>query len=352
MNNAYLNHIATAVPEYDIHHKFTNYALASLPDEHSRALLQTLINHSQIDHRYSVLKSSEKSNLLDENNIYADGDFPGTKERMVLYEKYAFNLARNALDQLDLKDVTHLIITSCTGFYAPGIDIEIIEYYNLNPSIERTIIGFMGCYAAMNALKLARHIVNSERSAKVLIVNIELCSLHLQSTYNVKDLLPFLIFSDGCAASIVSAKKTGVELQSFYSTILPNSSKQIAWHIGSSGFDMVLSSQISKLIISELPKVINEILREKSCTHFAIHPGGKSIIDAVEKAMNLRPEFLIPSREILRKFGNMSSATIMFVLKEMMQQEGEGCAIAFGPGVAVESMLFKVLQKQQTGPKY
>lgn len=353
MSNAYLNCITTATPEYDIHHKFTEYALTSLDDKSDNALLQVLVNRSQIEHRYSVLKFSAKSEALDENNIYVDGKFPSTKERMLLYEQNAFSLARKALDQLDLdkrkEEITHLIITTCTGFYAPGIDIQIIEHYNLNPEIERTIIGFMGCYAAINALKLARHIVNSEESANVLIVNIELCTLHLQSTNSVRDLLPFLIFADGCAASIVSAKKTGIELQSFYSTILPNSSKQITWHIGDSGFEMLLSSLVPKLIITELPHVINKILRGKNCEdfmHFAIHPGGKSIIDAVEKGIGLRPELLMPSREVLRQFGNMSSATIMFVLQKMMRQKnpsGDGCAIAFGPGVALESMLFKIL---------
>jgi alpha-pyrone synthase len=351
MNNVYLNSIATAVPEFDIHQKFINYALASLGDEHDRALLKILIKRSQIEHRYSVLKSSVKSDLLDENNIYVDAKFPSTKERMILYEQNAFSLARKALDQLDLpsrkEEITHLIITTCTGFYAPGIDLQIIEHYGLKSSVERTIIGFMGCYAAINALKMARHIVSSEKSANVLIVNIELCTLHLQATNNVQDLLPFLIFADGCAASIVSAKKTGLELQSFYSTILANSRDQVMWHIGDSGFEMVLSSLVQKLIITEIPKVINEILHGKTCedfAHFAIHPGGKAIIDAVEKGMGLRPELLKPSREVLRQFGNMSSAAIMFVLKEIMQKEnspGEGCAIAFGPGVALESMLFK-----------
>ena len=353
MNNAYLNQIATAVPKYDIHQKFIDYALGSLGDERSRTLLKALVSRSQIEHRYSVLESNKKSNLLDENNIYADGEFPSTKERMILYEKNAFNLACKALDQLGLesckKDITHLIITSCTGFYAPGIDLQIIKHYGLSPSTERTIIGFMGCYAAMNALKLARHIVNSEESANVLIVNIELCTLHLQSTSNLEGLLPFLIFSDGCAASIVSAKKIGIQLQSFYSTILPDSGQQITWHIGDSGFDMILSGAVSKLITLKLPKILNEILNGKTrddFIHWAIHPGGKSIIDAAQKGIGLRPEFLTPSREILRQFGNMSSATIMFVLKKMMEQKnpsGAGCAMAFGPGVMLESMLFKIL---------
>ena len=348
MQSAYLNYISTATPEHDIHQKFIDYALSLLADDRSRILLQALIQRSQIEHRYSIFKPSLKSDLLDEDNFYTRRAFPTTKDRMILYERHAFNLARKALDQLDLANVTHLIITSCTGFYAPGIDLQIIKHYNLQPSIERTMIGFMGCYAAINALKVASHIVNSQKSAQVLIVNLELCSLHLQNTGSIEELLPFLIFADGCAASIVSAQELGIELKSFRSTILPNSSNQIMWHIGESGFDMVLSGLVAQLIATELPKFTNEMLAGKKPEDFAlwaIHPGGRSIIDAVEKGIGLRPEFLKLSREILRRFGNMSSATIMFVLQEMLQQEnsrGEGCAMAFGPGVVVESMLFSI----------
>lgn len=349
MQKVYLNHISTSVPKHDIHQRFINYALDLVGDERSRNLLQTLANRSQIEHRYSIFKPHENPRFLDENNFYNPKKSPGSKQRMLLYKEHVFNLASQALNQLDLSNITHLIITTCTGFYAPGIDLQIIEHYGLKLSVERTNIAFMGCCAAINALKTACHIVNSTKEAKVLVVNIELCSLHLQNTNEVKDLLPFLIFADGCAASIISAQEIGIELQSFYSTILPNSLDQITWHIGDSGFDMVLSSLVSKLIIAQLPKITNEILAGKSSKDFskwAIHPGGRSIIEAVEKALDLPAEFLKPSREILRQFGNMSSATIMFVLQEMMQQknpQGEGCAMAFGPGVVVESMLFKIL---------
>ena len=349
MQNAYLNSIATAVPAHDIHQKFIDYASSLLSSKRDRALLQAIVKRSQIAHRYSIFKPHAQKNLIDADDFYALDKFPSTKNRMDLYKQHAFALACQALDQIDLRDITHLIITTCTGFYAPGIDLQIIQHYNLNPAIERTIVGFMGCCAAINALKLARHIVHSQKLAKVLVVNIELCTLHLQATHSLEEMLPFLIFSDGCAASIISAQEKGIELQSFCSTILPNSDDKITWHIGESGFDMVLSPAVPKIITAELPKYIKEIMRGKAIKdfrHFAIHPGGRAILDAIEKAMNLPEESLQFSREILRQFGNMSSASIMFVLQKIMQQKnqkGDGCAMAFGPGIAMETMLFRAL---------
>lgn len=345
MVQAYLNKITTAIPENDIHQTFLDYAVNSLSCDRKRNMLQALSNRSQIEHRYSIFKPEIKSDSLDEGRFYNLNDFPNTKERMDLYKQHAFTLAQKALDQIDLQGVTHLVVTSCTGFYAPGIDLQIIEHYGLSAKVERNIIGFMGCCAAINALKIARHIVLAQNSAKVLVVNIELCTLHLQKANTIEDLLPFLIFADGCAASIVSAEASGMELKSFYSTILPDSSGEITWHIGGSGFDMVLSNQVAKLISSELPKVLDEMLQKKSPQDFAnwaVHPGGRAIIDGVAKGASLEPEILETSREILRKFGNMSSPTVMFVLQEMLRQKnrGDGCAIAFGPGVVLESMLF------------
>jgi alpha-pyrone synthase len=351
MHNAYLNSIATAVPEFDIHKKFVNYASEILSNNRERSLFSRLAKISQIDHRYSVLKAGTKINQLDDDNFYSHKNFPDTQSRMILYKKHAFNLAKKALDKLDLTNrknpITHIIITSCTGFYAPGIDIEIIEHYKLKSSVERTIIGFMGCYAAINALKAAHHIVRSEKSANVLIVNIELCTLHLQNTSDLESILPFLIFADGCAASIVSADQSGIEIQSFQSEILENSKEFITWHIGNFGFDMVLSSKVPHVITTELAKHLHSITRGKKIsdfTHFAIHPGGKSILDSVQKTIGIKEEFLKPSREILREFGNMSSATIMFVFKNIMEQKtaGTGLAAAFGPGIMAETMLFKI----------
>jgi predicted naringenin-chalcone synthase len=270
--------------------------------------------------------------------------------RAEFYRQQAFPLVRKALDGLplgELKDkITHLIVTTCTGFYAPGIDLEIINHYGLNPAVERTVIGFMGCYAGMNALKLARHIVRSHPEAQVLILNIELCTLHLQETDDLEQILSFLIFADGCAASLVSARSAGIELQSFHAAVMPDSGNQITWAIGGNGFDMHLSGEVPATIAKGLPDALAAILAGGSAgdfSHWAIHPGGRSVLDAVRDGAGLEEGALAVSRKVLRDFGNMSSASIMFVLKEFLQQgPGRGCAMAFGPGLTVESMLFQV----------
>lgn len=347
MTRAYINDIATAVPDFDVHQKFVDYCPRLLSNKKLPAIFSRLAKRTQIEHRYSFLKPHEDPEKLDAENFYNLKKFPDTGQRMALYENYAFTLAKRALDQLDVGGVTHLIITSCTGFYAPGLDHQIIQHYGLSTAIERTMVGFMGCYAAINALKLARHIIRSETNAKVLLVNLELCTLHLKPAETLEDLLPFLLFSDGCAASILSAQPQGMELVNFKCRLLPDTEELITWRIGNSGFDMNLSGEVPAVITSQLPLCIDEILdgcTRRDISHWAIHPGGRSILDAVRDGLNLNEEFMTPAREVLRKFGNMSSATVMFVLKEMMSsgKPGEGCAIAFGPGINVEAMRFSL----------
>jgi alpha-pyrone synthase len=176
---------------------------------------------------------------------------------------------------------------------------------------------------------------------------LELCTIHLQETDDLEQLLSFLLFGDGCSASLVSANPAGIELQSFTSTVLPNSADQITWHIGGLGFDMVLMGRVPTTITKGLSHSLDSILcgqRPEDVEHWAVHPGGRTILDAVQKSIALPNGTLRQSRDVLRRFGNMSSATVMFVLKEMLlpgTAQGRGCAIAFGPGLTAESMLFQ-----------
>jgi alpha-pyrone synthase len=347
MDQAYINSIATAVPDFDVHNKFIEYCPQLLPNEHSVKLFQRMADRCQIEHRYSFLQPHTDVDRLDVEGFYQNGAFPGTQARMELYERYAFMLAKRALDQLDLTDTTHLITTTCTGFYAPGLDHQLIKHYGLHSNIERTAVGFMGCYAAINALKLARHIVRSEPHAKVLVLNLELCTLHLKPAGTLEEILSFAIFADGCAASIVSAQPAGIELKSFASVVLPESEGLITWRVGDQGFDMHLSGRVPGAIASNLPLVMNSLLNDcahSDIAHWAIHPGGRTVLDAVKTGAELDEHQLTQSREVLRKFGNMSSATVMFVLQEMLQNptSGQGLAMAFGPGLTVESMRFSL----------
>ncbi len=352
LTTAYVNRIATAVPKNDVHQSFVTFA-RTLLDERKRRLFDRMADRAQISHRWSSLTPVEdlEGPVLDSEGFFTRGHFPSTANRMRRFEADAPALAARAAAGLDLgdraRDVTHVIVTTCTGFSAPGLDFELIDRLGLSPSVERTIVGFMGCYAAINALKLARHIVRSEPRARVLLLSLELCTLHLQETEDLEQVLSFLVFGDGCAASLVTADPHGIALDRFRAVLVPETKALITWNIRELGFDMFLSGQVPGAIAQGLRAARGEILENRvpgEIDLWAIHPGGRSVLDAVEGALSLPQGALWASREVLDRFGNMSSATIMFVLKALMESglAGLGCAMAFGPGLTAETLLFRM----------
>ncbi len=353
MTVAHLNRIATAVPTFDVHDKFVAYAPELLADERARRLFRRMADRAQIEHRYSFVEPDPSPRQLDRCGLFTRGAFADTAARMRFYADHAFGLAEEAVvglgDALRPGTVTHLIVTSCTGFYAPGLDLQIVERFGLRPGVERTLIGFMGCQAALPGLKLARHIVRSQPEARVLMVNLELCTLHLQETSDLQSVLSFLIFADGCAASIVSAEATGLELHGFASALLPDSREQITWRIGERGFLMWLDGAVPGTIARGLPKSADALLGGRDSAEvqlWAIHPGGRTVLDAAQEGLRLDDAAMADARAVLRAYGNMSSATVMFVLARMLRQGGParpGCAMAFGPGLTAEAMRFRTV---------
>ncbi|SNS81730.1 Predicted naringenin-chalcone synthase [Granulicella rosea] len=351
MTTAYLNRIATAVPEHDVHDSFVVFAEKMLADPRLRAVFRRMANRADIGHRYSFLDPTGNGQFSshDANEFYRLGSFPPTSQRMELFEQSAPLLMRKVVDKLALSNeeragITHVIVTCCTGLYAPGLDFEIVEHLGLSPGVERTMVGFMGCYAAINALKLARHIVRSDPKASVLMLNLELCTLHFQETQDLEQILSFLVFADGAAASLISAREQGLALDSFKAVVVPETRGLITWKIRGLGFDMLLSGQVPVALGRALHE--GELMAERDGIDlWAVHPGGRSILDAVEKGLELPPDALAASREVLSRFGNMSSATVMFVLEKIMQQARpgqRGCAMSFGPGLTAETMRFHV----------
>lgn len=354
MTTAYLNRIATAVPEHDVHDAFVVFAEKMLADPRLRAVFQRMASRANIAHRYSFLapqKSSGKFSSPDARELYGLGNLPNTARRMEMFEQCAPVLMRKAVDRLALNEeersgITHVLVTCCTGLYAPGLDFEIVDHLGLSADVERTMVGFMGCYAAINALKLARHIVRSDPKAGVLMVNLELCTLHLQETQELEQVLSFLVFADGAAASLITAHEQGFALDSFKTVMVPETRGLITWKIRGQGFDMLLSGQVP----GELGRALHEseLMGEMMSGRvgidlWAVHPGGRTILDAVEKGLELPASALAASREVLSCFGNMSSATVMFVLQRIMQQARpgqSGCAMSFGPGLTAETMRF------------
>ena len=359
MTQAYLNRIATAVPNDDVHDAFVAFADQMLEDPRVQPVFRRMAARSGIRRRFSVLTPEWRIDAngprteftVNAHEFYTRGRFPDTAQRMLIFERTAARLARCALDKLKLTQaersgITHVLVTTCTGLYAPGLDFDIVDHLGLDPSVERTMIGFMGCYAAINGLKQARHIVRSQPDAKILLLNLELCTLHLQETQELEQVLSFLVFGDGCAASLISAEPEGFALESFRAVLLPDTRDLITWRIGSVGFDMFLSGKVPGAIGAGLASAGGEALgpyKPEEITLWGVHPGGKSILDAVERGLALPEDALLASRQILECFGNMSSATVMFVMERLMQiaKPGEkGCAMSFGPGLTAETMLF------------
>ncbi len=352
MTAAFINRIATAVPPHDVHRKFVDYAPRLLADPRAERLFRRMAERAQIDHRYSVVTPAPDPDRLDAEGLFRPGRFPDTAGRMRLFQAQAPRLAAAALDALApdrvAEPISHVLVSTCTGLYAPGLDLEIARHLGLSAAVERTVIGFMGCQAAITALKLARHVVRAEPRARVLMVNLELCTLHLQETAALEDVLSFLIFADGCAACLVSAEPSGLELTGFRNLVLDGSDDLITWRIGGSGFDMHLSGAVPGAIRQGLARGGEALLDGRPAAdvqRWAIHPGGRTVLDAVAEGLGLAEADLATSRSVLRRFGNMSSPSVMFVLRDVLAEaeSGEiGCAMAFGPGLSAEGMMFRV----------
>jgi predicted naringenin-chalcone synthase len=353
MTMAYINRIGTALPPHDVHDAFLRFITPGLPEGKPRNVFERMAQRSGIEHRYSVLAQEGMVEAgATSQGFYRRGAYPGTAARMRVYEEYAPALAEQAVKALDLQgqeqNITHLIVASCTGFVAPGLDQLLAHRLGLRPDLQRVLIGFMGCSAAVPALRIAQATVLADPTARVLVVNLELCTLHLQETDNIETALSFMLFADGCTAALVTADPHGLALGDFRTALIPGTADHITWHIGDQGFIMHLSSRVPAKITEALRGNTDFFLRGEGTQVidlWAVHGGGRTVLDAVQSGLSLGEHALAPSRAVLAARGNMSSATIMFVLAGMLQtaQPGQrGLAMAFGPGMAAETFRFTV----------
>ena len=231
---------------------------------------------------------------------------------------------------------------------APGLDLQLMDLLDLDKNIFRTSINFMGCYAALHGLKIADTICKTDANAKVLIVCTELCTLHFQREATSDNITSSLLFGDGSAAVLLMPSKTeflGAELTSFYAEVVPKGRSDMAWELSSSGFLMTLSGYVPELIEEDFKAVVDRSLKQsglgiEDITDWCMHPGGKRILQAIEGSVGLSKQALQPSYEVLRDYGNMSSASILFVLKKLLYDTSGKkniFAAAFGPGLTVET---------------
>ncbi len=348
---AHIHAIGTAVPAHDIHQAFIDWAAPRVREGTHRKLFDRMSARSGIRHRWSVLPVAQESGSLGEPGGYYSGAMPTTAARMSIYAQEAPKLSLRAIaclsEKSSLAGITHLVVASCTGFVAPGIDQIIARTLGLPGSVERTLIGFMGCYAAVAALRTAHHIARSDPAARILVVTVELSTLHLQDAETIEPMLAMLQFGDGAAAAIVSSDPDGMAMENFFAATLPDSDTLIRWTIGDHGFAMHLSGEVP----GRISRALNDedfraaILKGRDPSDiaaWAVHAGGRSILDAVENGLSLPQGALAEARAVLAENGNMSSATLMFVLERLMAERKEsGLAMAFGPGLAAEGFAFR-----------
>lgn len=325
-------------------------------DESEKRKLNFLYHRSGIEKRYSVIDdfsrpSDEWSFIPREQNT-----FPSVDERMKIFQQEAPALSIQAITDcisgyITPDEITHLITVSCTGMSAPGLDLQIAEEMQLPVTVFRTSVNFMGCYAAVHALKLAKLICDSTPGANVVIAATELCTIHFQNEYTPDNAASSLLFSDGCAAVLVSdniSSKNCLALKGFYSQLAYRGKNDMAWEISSKGFLMTLSGYIPQLIEEDITALVaaalkHYALKKEDITHWCIHPGGKKILEVIEKQLRLQKDDLCRSRKVLAEYGNMSSPTVLFVLKDMMEHlPSTPCnvlGIAFGPGLTMETFI-------------
>ena len=354
--------IATANPPYG-HSQDALFAFADKVysrDATESRKLKFVYRQSGIDSRYSVLKdfglpAAERTFFSTSEDLEP---FPTLEQRMACFNETSVGLSTHCIEdcldgKLEPAAITHLITVSCTGMSAPGLDLQIMEAMNLSPNLHRTSVNFMGCYAAIHALKLADAFCHSAETVNVVVVCTELCTLHFQKEITHNNIMSSLLFSDGCAAMLIqnNTRHKGFTLQNFFSEVSFKGKTDMSWELSSKGFLMTLTVYVPELIKEDFDGLVSRALQDAGktkddVTHWCIHPGGKKILQVIEESLGLEADDLHHSYDILREFGNMSSASIVFVLqqiwRELVNTQTETARVfgaAFGPGLTMETFL-------------
>ncbi|WP_019180352.1 type III polyketide synthase [Microbacterium yannicii] len=354
--------IGTAVPPTRLPQDGVRELFAAQPgvDRLTRRRIQAVFDASAIEHRHTVLSELAGLPPAPDAPAFLDAErvvlAPTTGPRNDLYTRMAPGLcaeaARQALTDAGLaaSAITHVVTVSCTGFFAPGPDYRLVRDLGLPTTTERYHLGFIGCAAALPGLRLAARITDAQPDAVVLVVCVELCSLHIRASADPQQIVAASVFADGAAAAIVTGSEGardagGLDLDRFGTALTAEGETDMVWTIGDHGFEMVLSAEVPRIIGREIRAAVDRFVGlDDAPDAWAVHPGGRSVLDRVETGLELDPAALERSRGVLRDYGNMSSATILFILRELLHDDtlADGARVAglaFGPGLTVESAL-------------
>ena len=348
-----------ALPEHALAQSDAADVLLSLLYPGGRArVVQALYARSGIRKRHSVLLSAADGDSTPRQRFFepardAADDGPSTARRMEAFETAAPPLAADASDAalrdagLMPEEITHLVTVSCTGFFSPGLDAALIERLGLPRTVERTHVGFMGCHGALNGLRVASSLAGADPDARVLLCCVELCSLHLGYRWDADTLVANALFADGAAALVgVGAGVGGWRVAASGTLLFPDSADAMTWRVGDHGFRMTLSARVPDLIREHAGGWLAGWLRGQGLTMedvrtWAVHPGGPRVLSAFGQGAGLDPAAFAASRAVLAEHGNMSSATLLFILQRLRAANAEApvVALAFGPGLVAEVAL-------------
>lgn len=361
-----LHGIGTAVPTQQLSQteavQVAHRINAESPEQ--KRLMSRIYQKTKVLSRGSVLldKDADRGAIQERLSFYGS-ESPGTAQRMQAFEAHAGPLALEAASKA-LSDsmispgaITHLVTVSCTGFQSPGVDLFLIDKLELAPSVQRTHIGFMGCHGALNGIRVAHAFAEMDPKAVVLLCAVELCSLHMAYGWHPEKVVANGLFADGAAAVVASAKPSCSDptlvLQASGSTVIPDSADLMHWEIGDHGFAMGLSPRVPDVVGAALLPWLRDWLKGQAIdldavTSWAVHPGGPRILSTCSEVLSLDPKLLIESRGVLEEHGNMSSATILFILERLRRRSSAGpcLALAFGPGLSAEVALFDLVHRE------
>lgn len=324
-----------------------------------RNWLGRIYRHSGVERFASVLLEHDEDSAAIEAFYPAPRNpadrGPTTETRLARYAAEASALGERACRAaladaaLGPEAITHIVTVSCTGLMSPGPEIELIARLGLSPDIGRLNLGFMGCHGAFNGLRAAQALVQNDPDARVLMCCVELCTLHFQYGWNTERVVANALFADGAGALVVGPQRNGcLRLRGTASRIAPDSHDAMTWRIGDHGFKMGLARSVPQVIRSSLADWLSGALaahgsNPDAVRHWAVHPGGPRIIESVREALALPEAASSASTAVLAAHGNMSSATVLFVLKRLREQGAVGpcVALGFGPGLAFEAALLE-----------
>jgi alpha-pyrone synthase len=335
------------------------------------ALLIDPEQRARIPRLYRKTKIAARRMAVDPLNAEFDAfrRDPGTiRDRMNLFYRHAVPLAvdvaRRALVGLPHAEteIGLLVFVTSTGFIAPGVDVAIVKELGLSPTVSRVVVNFMGCAAAMNGIRIAADYVRAYPDMKAIMVCIELSSVNAVFDEDINDVITHSLFGDGCAAVVVGTSHVQqplaagkVVIRSSFSRLLGDAEDGIVLGVNHNGITCELSENLPAYIYSGVGSVITNVLRDNGLQKsdvdlWAIHPGGPRIIEESVRSLGIPAEAAAPSWDVLARFGNMLSVSLLFVLEIMVGQSestkpiSTGVAFSFAPGVAIEGMVFDIVR--------